>query len=243
GTCAAFRRLAEILAAAEITGPALRHRGRPLTVGVLRREVARVFAEHQLEQPERNILAPAEEGAMPHSLGTDSRQLRPGESLVVDLFPHGRLFADCTRTFCVGEPPEVLRDAHARVVEALELAESMARPGVRSWALQEAVCDHLSAAGWPTPVHDPGTVRGYVHGLGHGVGHELHELPSFREHATEAEGILEEGDVITLEPGLYEPEPESGPGWAVRVEDLYAVTADGVESLTPLPRHLDPRAW
>ena len=51
--------------------------------------------------------------------------------------------------------------------------------------------------------------------------------------------MLETGDVITLEPGLYEPEA----GWAVRIEDTYAVGDDGLESLTPLPYALDPRVW
>ena len=84
----------------------------------------------------------------------------------------------------------------------------------------------------------PGTTRGYVHGLGHGVGFELHEYPSFRRHAG-PEGVLAAGDVITLEPGLYEPEQ----GFGVRLEDLVALVADGSENLTPLPYELDPRAW
>ena len=84
----------------------------------------------------------------------------------------------------------------------------------------------------------PGTTTGYVHGLGHGVGYVLHEYPSFRKQAG-AEGVLGEGDAITLEPGLYSPEE----GWAVRVEDLYVVTPGGPRNLTAMPRDLDPRAW
>ena len=101
------------------------------------------------------------------------------------------------------------------------------------------MCDLFQDGGFPTPISHRGTQRGYVHGLGHGVGYEVHELPSFREHAPPAEGTLEEGDVLTLEPGLYEPED----GWAVRLEDLYLVDTDGPVNLTPLPRDLDPRAW
>ena len=52
-------------------------------------------------------------------------------------------------------------------------------------------------------------------------------------------GRLEEGDLFTLEPGLYDPSE----GYGVRLENLYALTADGLENLTPLPLDLDPRAW
>lgn len=240
-----LRTLAKWLAMAECAsnGTVISH-GEPLTVGDLRAQIGLDLAARRLTQPELGIFAPAEEGGIPHSLGTDEREIRVGESLVVDLFPKGIAFADCTRTFCVGEAPPALRDAHALVSEALELAERLARPGVRGFDVQQAVCDHFKAHGWPTPIHDRGTERGYVHGLGHGVGVELHELPSFREHASDAEGRLEPGDVITLEPGLYEPEPADGStGWGVRLEDTYLVTDDGLENLTSLPRDLDPRAW
>ncbi len=238
GTVAAFQRVAELLAASSVRDGELWLEGEPLRVGRLRQAISRSLADHGLEQPDGNIVAPAAAGAVPHTSGINEQALRAGESLVVDIFPKGRMFADCTRTFCVGQPPEHLASAHARVVEVLELARAKARPGVRGWSLQKAVCHRLDQAGYPTPITERGTTRGYVHGLGHGVGFEVHEYPSFKEEAGE-EGVLETGDVITLEPGLYEPEA----GWAVRIEDTYAVGGDGLETLTSLPYDLDPRAW
>ena len=237
--CAALRAVARLLAAAsEDSGGELWLEGERLRVARLRAEVGKLFAERGLEQPRGNIIAPAEEGGVPHSAGTPDRVLRAGESLVVDLFPHGRLFADCTRTFCVGEPPEPLARAHATVRAALEEVSLRAAPGVRGWDLQEIVCVHFTAAGYPTPISDPGTTSGYVHNLGHGVGFELHELPSFKK-VSGAEGVLRQGDVFTLEPGLYDP----AAGWGVRLEDLVHLGADGLESFTPLPYDLDPKAW
>lgn len=239
-TCHAFRRLAERLATANRRDGVLHSEGEALTVARLKREVAVLFAESGVTQPRECIVAPGEEGGVPHSTGTPDRALRAGESLIVDLFPRGRLFADCTRTFCVGEPDEVLRRAHADTLDALRLAHERARPGIRGWEIQRQVCGLLAARGWPTPVEAPGTLRGYVHNLGHGVGYELHELPSFKETAAPADGVLEAGDVVTLEPGLYEP---GAGGFGVRLEDLVLLGEDGAENLTPLPYDLDPRAW
>lgn len=238
GTGAAFRRVARLLAAASSRDGVLWLEGEPLRVARLRAEIALALAPFGLSQPEGNIVAAGAEGAVPHNQGDSARVLRAGESLIVDLYPRGELFADCTRTFCVGPPSEALAAGHAAVLDALEGAEAGALPGVRGFALQESTCALLAKRGYATPITHPGTTRGYVHGLGHGVGYELHELPTFRKQSG-GEGVLGEGDVVTLEPGLYDPEA----GWAVRIEDLYVVEASGARSLTPLPRALDPRAW
>jgi Xaa-Pro aminopeptidase len=240
GVVTAFFRAAELLAATTDHEGELWLAGERLTVRRLRDEIAVELARAGLEQPEGNIVAPAEEGAVPHSRGTDERVLRNGQSLVVDLYPRGFLFADCTRTFCVGRAPEGLVRAHAAALAALRLARQRATVGASGWELQVAVCEALAAHGYATPVTHPGTLSGYVHGLGHGVGTELHELPSFGRTAAGDDGRLAAGDVFTLEPGIYEPEA----GYAVRLEDLVALDEGGaLVDLTPLPYDLDPRSW
>jgi Xaa-Pro aminopeptidase len=257
-TCDALRQVARILTqarpaaarrhkpraptrrrAARSPRAALEWRAAPLTVGVLRREVAALLARAGLEQPDQNLIAPAGQGAVPHNVGDPSSVLRAGESLIVDLFPRRRLHADCTRTFCVGEPPPELRAAHAAVLAALEVARGRARLGAVGFELHQEVCRHFEALGYSTVLRDRAATSGYVHGLGHGVGYQVHELPHFRRDATSGDGELARDDVFTLEPGLYDP----GAGWAVRLEDLCYLGARGVENLTPLPYDLDPRAW
>jgi Xaa-Pro aminopeptidase len=239
GVAATFRHVARLLAAAEIQGDILTLGGEPLAVGRLRDEIARQLARFGLEQPEGQIVAPGEEGAVPHSTGTDSRILRAQESLVIDLFPRDFFFSDCTRTFCVGPAPTELVRAHADCAAALALAENQARDGASGFSIHQAVCDLFKAHGWATQIHNPNTQVGYVHGLGHGLGVEVHSLPSFREHVAPEDGQLQLGDIFTLEPGLYDP----AAGWAVRLENLYLLTAKGLESLTDLPLDLDPKQW
>jgi Xaa-Pro aminopeptidase len=190
-----------------------------------------------LEQPRGNIVAPGEEGAVPHNAGSAGRVLRFGESLVVDLYPKGQLFADCTRTFCVGPPSEALAGAHRHVLAALEWSHQHTAVGCTAWELQEGVCRLFSEQGYATPLTDPTTEVGYVHSLGHGVGYDLHEEPFFRK-ANDG-GQIELGDVITLEPGLYDQKI----GYGLRLEDLVAVEESGPRNLTPLPYDLDPFAW
>jgi Xaa-Pro aminopeptidase len=73
------------------------------------------------------------------------------------------------------------------------------------------------------------------HSTGHGIGLDVHEEPKVR---TSEAGPLREGDVITVEPGLY----QMGLG-GVRIEDTGMVTKDGFRNFTTLTRSLDPRDY
>ena len=70
----------------------------------------------------------------------------------------------------------------------------------------------------------------FIHGLGHGVGLSVHEAPSL---SSKSNDVLREGNVITIEPGIYVP----GVG-GVRLEDMIVVTKHGCERLNHLERIL-----
>jgi Xaa-Pro aminopeptidase len=156
---------------------------------------------------------------------------------VIDLWPKDpetACYADMTRTFVVGEPPEEIAEYQRLVKEALDRALSATRSGVAASEPFRIVCELFQEAGYPTQLTKaPGAVldHGFFHGLGHGVGLEVHEPPWLGR----APGELVAGDVVTLEPGLY----RQGFG-GVRLEDLVLVTEDGAENLTDYPYDLEP---
>jgi Xaa-Pro aminopeptidase len=75
-----------------------------------------------------------------------------------------------------------------------------------------------------------GLGRYFVHSTGHGIGLEIHEDPRL---ARGQKVLLETGNVITLEPGVY----IEGVG-GIRIEDDAVVTPRGAEILTTAPREL-----
>ena len=209
--------------------------GEPLTSERLKRAIGEVFTEHDMAADEF-IVSHGPQSAVGHEMGTGP--IAPGEPVVVDLWPRDRTtacYADMTRTYVVGEPPEELVEYHRLVLEALERANASLRAGVGGRDLYVETCELFQASGYPTGLSkEPGTVleEGFFHGLGHGVGLEVHEEPNM---GIASRSTLVAGDVVTVEPGLYRP----GFG-GCRLEDLLLVTEDGAENLTDYPYDLTP---
>lgn len=200
-----------------------------MTLGDLKSFVSREIARLGLVEDHETILSQGRDAGIPHSRGDAMARVRPSVPIVLDIFPADKTsgyFFDLTRTFCVGDIPDELRRIHADVLEAFTTARDAMRPGTPAQAYQALVCDFFEARGYPTIRSHPKTLEGYVHSLGHGVGLEIHEKPSF-QLSPKNEDLIEAGDIVTIEPGLYFPEREIG----VRIEDTFAVRDDGVETL------------
>ena len=223
----------EILEESDISGDGtLEWRGGTLTSEVLRSEIEVELLRRGCSADEGTITAGGAQAADPHERGSGA--LRSGEPIIVDVFPRNsgsRYFADMTRTFVKGEPSPELERMYESVLEAQETALSMIRAGVNGRDVHDKVSEILHERGYKTAKHDsePGKplTEGFFHGTGHGVGLEVHEAP----RVSTADEELVAGDVVTVEPGVYEP----GVG-GVRIEDLVVVTEDGCRNLTRFPK-------
>lgn len=167
------------------------------------------------------IVASGLRSALPHGVATD-KVIEKGDFVTLDF---GALYngyvSDVTRTVAVGEPSEKLKEIYQVVLDAQLLSLEKIKPGMTGIEADAIARDYIKFKGYG---------EAFGHSLGHGIGLEVHEGPglSFR-----SETVLEEGMVITIEPGIYLP----GIG-GVRIEDDAVVTATGLEKLTHSTKEL-----
>ncbi len=152
------------------------------------------------------------------------RAIQAGDLYILDLFPAPALyFGDTCRTFAVTEPTAVQMRAWEAVREAIALAERMIRPGIAARDVHLAVKELLDSR--------EVSERSFWHHTGHGIGHRGHEAPRL---IAESEDIVDAGDVLTIEPGIYTAALQGG----IRLEDNYVVHETGVENLFDYPMAL-----
>jgi Xaa-Pro aminopeptidase len=161
--------------------------------------------------------------------GPDGHVLETGDPVIADLVGgHDGWLADQTRTFSVGRLDADLLAAHDSALAILRAVEAELRPGTPASALYDLAEGMAADAG--LDAHFMGAGQQRVRFLGHGVGMEIDELPVLAPGFDEP---LEEGNVIAVEPKFVFP----GRG-AVGIENMYAVTADGFETMTTAPEEL-----
>jgi Xaa-Pro dipeptidase len=250
-TLAAWERLRDLAEEAEDVGPPIRQ----LRMRKERREVEcleeaaritdrvaeRLVGEVRVGQTELEVAAAVDhlialEGAMPSfptmvQSGSNSaqphhrpgpRRLAVGDLLLLDFgAAHRGYCADTTRVWVLGAATDRQLELHRVVLAAHDAAVAAVRPGVRVGEVDEAARAVIRAAGLGDH---------FIHRVGHGLGLEAHEAPSLDPGG---ETVLEEGMVVTIEPGVYLP------GWGgVRIEDDVVVEQAGGRTLTAADRGL-----
>jgi Xaa-Pro aminopeptidase len=166
------------------------------------------------------IILTGANSSMPHGV--------PGDTPIDDGFllfdfgaVHNNYHSDMTRTVSVGRPTEKMKEVYNLVLEAQNKAIKNVRAGMTGKEL-----DNISRG----IITRDGYGEYFGHSLGRGVGLEIHEAPNASTLSTD---VLEEGNIITIEPGIYLPGE-----FGVRIEDFVYVTEGGCLNLTTTEKSL-----
>lgn len=171
--------------------------------------------------PFPSIVAAGPRSALPHGRSS-VRPVQRGDFLLLDFGAQADGYcADITRTVVIGKADARQREVYGVVQGAQAAAVEGVRAGMRGRDADALARDYIERHGFG---------ERFQHSLGHGLGLEVHEAPRL---ARQADGVLPEGAVVTIEPGIYEP------GWGgVRIEDDVHLAAHGPDVLTHFTREL-----
>jgi len=188
-----------------------------LRAGRTERDVARDLAAMIREEHDTVsfvIVAAGPNSASPHH-EPGHRLIERGDAVVVDIGGtlHGYC-SDMTRTYAVGHAPGEFAAAHEVLEAAQAAAVTAVRPGATAGEVDAAARDVLTAAGLG---------EAFVHRTGHGIGLDTHEPPWILGGSPVE---LVPGMTFSVEPGFY-----LDARFGARIEDIVAVTADGVDAL------------
>ena len=167
------------------------------------------------------IVVSGENSAKPHGVPS-GRKVKKGDFITMDFgavvdFYH----SDMTRTVALGFADEKMKKVYNTVLKA-QLA------GIEA-AVDGALCSAIDKAA-RTVIENAGFGEYFGHSLGHGVGVEIHEKPNF---APRSEETFSQGDVVTVEPGIYIPGE-----FGVRIEDMLVNEGSQTLNLTHSPKNL-----
>ena len=159
--------------------------------------------------------------SLPHGVPSE-KKIERGDFITLD---YGAVVdgyhSDMTRTIAVGEISTKQIEVYETVLTAQKKSLEMLRAGISGFDADKAARDIIVNAGYG---------EFFGHGTGHGVGLQIHESPRLSPKSTH---ILEVGDVVTVEPGIYIPD-----NFGVRIEDMAFITENGFENLTKTQKSL-----
>jgi Xaa-Pro aminopeptidase len=168
-----------------------------------------------------SIVAAGAHGALPHAQPRQV-EIRRGDMVVIDWGARVDGYcSDCTRTIAAGQVPAHARDVYDLVLAAQRAGLSAIRAGVSGLEADAIARTVIEAAGHGDH---------FGHGLGHGVGLDIHEAPRLSQRSQHE---LQDGNVVTVEPGVYLPGE-----FGVRIEDVVVVREGACEILSGIGKEL-----
>jgi Xaa-Pro aminopeptidase len=170
----------------------------------------------------QTIVAAKANGSLPHYRPGKEKLARNKPVLVDWGAVYQGYHGDMTRVFSLGTWPGKVKEIYGIVLDAHLAASAALAPGKTTHEIDAIARAHIARAGYG---------EFFGHGLGHGMGLNGHEDP--RLNPMYASTVLQPGNVVTIEPGIYLP----GVG-GVRIEDDFLVTESGARNLCSMPKDL-----
>lgn len=167
------------------------------------------------------IVASGVRSSLPHGVASN-KIIERGDIVTLDF---GALYdgycSDITRTVAIGETSEEFQKIYNVVREALKRGTEAIKPGETAKSIDDITRNYIKEHGYG---------QYFGHSTGHGLGLEIHEPLRLSQ---ESKATLQEGMVVTVEPGIYIP------NWGgCRIEDDIVITKDGYDVITKSNREL-----
>ena len=216
----------------------------------LEAELLHEFRRHGAQSPAYGSIVATGANACVLHYQQNQSQIKNGDLILIDAgCEFDSYAADITRTFPAnGRFSEAQKNIYNLVLNAQQAAMDCAHPGAVYMDGHHAAVRVLTEGMLDLGLLDKNTVGSvddaiaqtayrqfYMHGTGHWLGLDVHDVGHYRE--TQKTGDekpyrqLQEGMVITIEPGMYiRPAgnvPEQYWNIGVRIEDDILITADG----------------
>ncbi len=219
-TVKSIQEVEKIKQAQAIADESFKHILQYIQVGVTEKDIALELDYYMLKHGAEalsfdTIALAGKNTSMPHGVPTDYK-VQSGDFVLMD---YGAVVdgyhSDMTRTICVGNPTDKMKDVYSTVLKAQLTAINNIKVGI-SGSVGDSYAREV--------IKDAGYGNAFGHSLGHGVGMEIHEFPVMSPNCS---AVLVDGSIVTVEPGIYLPNE-----FGVRIEDFVYLTNDGVENLT-----------
>lgn len=179
-----------------------------------------IFAESASEKAFPSIVGSGINATVLH-YNDNTREMQKGECVIVDIGAClNNYCGDLTRTYPVsGKFSKRQKEVYKAVLETQQHLAAIAQPGfwLRNDEVQEKSLYHIMHE----CLRERKLEKYIAHGVGHFLGLDVHDVGDTKEP-------LREGDVITIEPGVYIPEELFG----VRIEDNYWIVEGGAVCLS-----------
>jgi len=165
------------------------------------------------------IVAFGKNAALPHHV-PDETQLCANQFILTDFgCVYDGYCSDITRTVCFGKADARMREIYNKVLSVKNAVKAALKEGMTAGETEALAREFFGE-------YEPA----FIHRISHGIGMYVHEAPHF---AVDSKDILQNGMVFSVEPGLYYID-ELG----VRIEDVVAITENGLIDMHTLPDEL-----